>query len=129
MLAWSYLAKQQYGTALEETEKGIHVSGAKFYLETHLAAIYALMGQKAKARDMLLQLESESERQHEGQLFIGIAQVHAALGEMDQAFAWLEKAFQNRDGGLTLIKEIPNLDSLHGDPRFADLVRRIGLPP
>jgi TolB-like protein/DNA-binding winged helix-turn-helix (wHTH) protein/Tfp pilus assembly protein PilF len=129
MLAWSYLAKQQYGTALEEIEKGMRVSGAKFYLEANLAAIYALMGQKAKARDMLLQLESESERQHEGQLFMGIAQVHAALGEMDQAFAWLEKAFQNRDGGLTLIKEIPYLDSLHGDPRFADLVRRIGLPP
>jgi len=128
MLAWSYVAKQQYGTALEETEKGIHVPGAKFYLEANLAAISALAGQKAKARHMLLQLESESESQQEGQLFVGIAQVHATLGEMDQAFAWLEKAFQNRDGGLTLIKMVPYLDSLRSDARFTDLVRRIGPP-
>ena len=129
MLAWCYLAKQEYGTALEEAEKGISIPGAKFYLEANLAAMHALIGQRAKARDLVLQLESESEHQHEGQLFMGIAQVHATLGEKNQAFAWLEKGFQNRDGGLTLIKMVPYLDSLYGDSRFADLLRRIGLPP
>ena len=54
--------------------------------------------------------------------------MHATLGEKDEAFAWLEKAFQSPDGGLTLIiREIPYLDSIRGDARFADLVRRIGL--
>ncbi len=128
-LAWSYLAKRQPEAALEEVEKGVRISGTKSYLEANQAATYALLGQKAKARDLLLQLQAESERLHKGQLLLGIAQVHAALGEKDEAFTWLERAFQNRDGGLTLLKEIPYLDSLHGDSRFADLIRRIGLPP
>ena len=58
-----------------------------------------------------------------------IGRAHEKLGDKDKAFEWLEKDFQNRNGGLTLIKVEPFLDSLHGDPRFADLVRRIGLPP
>src|SRR5258708_3758452 len=128
-LAWSYLAKRQPEAALEEVEKGVRISGTKSYLEANQAATYALLCQKAKARDLLLQLQAESERLHKGQLLLGIAQVHAALGEKDEAFTWLERAFQNRDGGLTLLKEIPYLDSLHGDSRFADLIRRIGLPP
>ncbi len=128
-LAWCYLAKQQQGTALEEIKRGISIPGAKFYLEANQAATYALLGQKAKARDLLLELEAESERLHTGQLLLGIAQVHATLGEKDEAFTWLEKAFQNRDGGLTLIKVVPYFDSLHGDPRFSDLIRRIGLSP
>lgn len=128
-LAWSYLANQERGAALKETEKGVNSPGAKFYLEANLASIYALEGQKAKAKNLLLQLQAESERLHKGQLFVGIAQVHATLGEKDEAFMWLEKAFQNRDGGLTLIKMVPYLDSLRGDPRFTDLVHRIGLPP
>jgi TolB-like protein/DNA-binding winged helix-turn-helix (wHTH) protein/Tfp pilus assembly protein PilF len=128
-LAWSYLAKQQYEPALEQIKEGMRTPGAKFYLEANLGATYAMMGQKTAARDILQQLKAKSEKLHTEELLTGISQVLAALGEKDQAFAWLEKDVQNRDGGLTLIKVEPYLDSLHGDPRFADLVRRIGLPP
>jgi hypothetical protein len=97
-------------------------------IEANLAAVYALTGQIRQARERQLQLTADAEGFHTGQLLLGIAQIHALLGEKDEAFLWLEKAFQNRHGGLTLVKVIPYLDSLHGDPRLADLVRRIGLP-
>lgn len=128
-LAWSYLDKRQYEVALEQCKEGIHTPGANFYLAANLGATYALMGKKSQARDILQQLTAESQKLHTEELLTGIAQVYATLGEKDQAFAWLEKDFQSRDGGLTLIKVIPYFGSLHNDPRFADLVRRIGLPP
>jgi len=56
-----------------------------------------------------------------------IALIYAALGDKDQAFAWLEKADKGRDGILARLKVDPRFDSLRSDPRFADLVRRVGL--
>jgi TolB-like protein/DNA-binding winged helix-turn-helix (wHTH) protein/Tfp pilus assembly protein PilF len=129
-LGWSYLGKHSYDAAVEEAKKAAQVPEAGRDIKASAAATYAAAGQAMQARALLLQLESESERQHPGQLlFSPIAQVYASLGEKDQAFAWLEKDFRSRNGGLTLIKVMPFLDSLHGDPRFAELVRRIGLPP
>lgn len=128
-LAFSYLAEHQYEAAVEEAKKGAQAPGAGPDLEANLAATYAMAGQAAHARALLSQLKGESERQHPGQIFFcPLAQVYAALGEKEQAFAWLEKDFGARNGGLTLIRVLPFLDSLRGDPHFADLVRRIGLP-
>jgi len=52
----------------------------------------------------------------------------ARLSEKDQAFEWLEKAFQERAGFLVNLKHYRPFDILHGDPRFDDLVKRIGIP-
>lgn len=128
-LVWAYLGKHQYGAAVEEAKRAIQDRGIKLSMEATLAATYAEAGQQVQARNVLRDLTEQSERVHTQELWTGIAQVYAALGEKDQAFAWLEKDFQHRDGGLTLIKVTPFLDSLHQDPRFTDLVRRIGLPP
>jgi hypothetical protein len=49
-------------------------------------------------------------------------------GETDRAFEWLERAFTQRDSGLTFLKPAPFLRSLHTDPRWAALVARMGLP-
>jgi tetratricopeptide (TPR) repeat protein len=60
---------------------------------------------------------------------VDIAAVYAVQGKKDKAFAWLEKAYQARQGILlTLINSDPNFQSLHGDPRYSDLLRRLGLP-
>ncbi len=57
-----------------------------------------------------------------------IALVYAGLGEKDEAFAWLEKAYEERSFQLQWLNVEPRWDSLRSDPRFADLIRRIGLP-
>lgn len=58
-----------------------------------------------------------------------IAYVYAGLGDKDQAFAWLERAFQERSGTLQQALQIFSyFDKLRDDPRYADLLRRMGLP-
>jgi len=56
-----------------------------------------------------------------------IAFVHVALGQPDLAFAWFEKALAERACGLVLLRVDPRADPLRADPRFADLLRRVGL--
>lgn len=59
---------------------------------------------------------------------VNIAEIHARLGEKDQAFEWLEKAYADHSDGLVRLKEEIGFDNLRSDPRYADLARRIGLP-
>jgi tetratricopeptide (TPR) repeat protein len=65
------------------------------------------------------------------QIYFGpvyVARAYAHLGQKDDAFIWLEKGFKQRDSDITLIAVDPAFESLHSDPRYADLLRRIGLP-
>jgi len=57
------------------------------------------------------------------------ALVYATLGDKDQAFAWLERADKERDGILTRIKVDSRFDNLRSDPRFTELLKRLGLTP
>jgi hypothetical protein len=57
-----------------------------------------------------------------------IAGVYTALGDREQAFAWLEKAYENRDFFMTYLTVYPFLDTLHSEPRFVRLQERVGLP-
>ena len=56
-----------------------------------------------------------------------MAEIFAQLGKNDQAFAWLEKAYEERSVMMMYLKVAPNLDPLRSDPRFAGLLRRVGL--
>jgi adenylate cyclase len=60
---------------------------------------------------------------------IGVAGAYARVGDKGNAFKWLDKSFQDREGqDITLVKCVPDFKSLHADPRFTDLLRRMGLP-
>jgi hypothetical protein len=56
-----------------------------------------------------------------------IAVIHTGLGDKEQAFAWLNRAYEERDNWLIYLKVEPRLDPLRSDVRFADLLRRVGL--
>ncbi len=60
---------------------------------------------------------------------VQIAEMHAARGEADAAFEWMERAYAQRDTGLTLIKSRLRLRSLHSDPRWESLLKKVGLAP
>ncbi|HLE63559.1 MAG TPA: hypothetical protein VI750_10480, partial [Pyrinomonadaceae bacterium] len=91
-----------------------------------LAHAYALSGKRVEAQETLAKLQEISKRRYVSPATIAI--IYAALGDRDQAFAWLEKADKGRDGLLARLKVDPRFDSLRSDPRFTDLVRRVGLP-
>ncbi len=57
-----------------------------------------------------------------------VAYVYAALGDADAAFEWMEKAFERRSLQVTWIRAHPSFDPLRSDPRYDDLLRRIGFP-
>jgi TolB-like protein/DNA-binding winged helix-turn-helix (wHTH) protein len=60
---------------------------------------------------------------------IGVAGAYARVGDKENAFKWLDKSFQDREGqDITLVRWLPDFKSLHADPRFADLLGRMGLP-
>jgi hypothetical protein len=57
-----------------------------------------------------------------------MADLYSLLDEKDEAFTWLEKAYEERSSKLTDLKIDPDFDNLHSDPRFAALISKIGLP-
>ncbi len=61
-------------------------------------------------------------------LAVGIAQQSAVIGETEEAMTWLERAYEEREPMLVFAKVSPSLDPLRSDPRFQDLLRRIGFP-
>jgi tetratricopeptide (TPR) repeat protein len=88
---------------------------------------YAVSGRPGEARRVLGELERLAAQRYVSPL--DLAAVHAGLGQRDQAFSWLEKAFDDRVPRLSGVRVDPRLASLHADPRFADLLRRMNLPP
>jgi tetratricopeptide (TPR) repeat protein len=109
-----------------EDLKALSLSEGNAWPKQALARVYPLVGQRAKAEAILQEMLKDAH--HRSDTEIQIASVYAALGDKDQAFVWLEKAYQNRDGALILLKVSPSYDPLRLDPRFADLERRVGLP-
>jgi tetratricopeptide (TPR) repeat protein len=94
-------------------------------LSIHLAVTYARAGQVEEARKMLLELKERSKQEYVSSVLLAAA--YGALGERDIAFELLDKAYTERDSRLTTLKTLPILDSVRSDPRFAALLKKIGL--
>jgi TolB-like protein/DNA-binding winged helix-turn-helix (wHTH) protein/Flp pilus assembly protein TadD len=123
-LAQAYLEKHMFGEAIAEIQKAIQLSGGSPTCTTNLARAYAASGKTAAAVGLLNDLKkgSASGDPHTAE----IAMIYAALGNKDQAMTWLEKSYEERFNPGVLLR--PGFDPLRSDPRFQDLVRRIGLP-
>ena len=124
MIGNIYLNKGMLNEAIAQYEKSIPLSGDSPDERASLAYAYALAGREADARRILDDLKQRSKRQFISPCVLAI--VHAGLGEKDEAFEWLERAYSSRDFMLTLLKIEPTYDLLRDDPRYADLMRRVG---
>jgi hypothetical protein len=91
-----------------------------------LAHAYAVTGKKKEAQGLLNKLIEQSKDRYISAY--DIAEVQSGLRNTDQVFEWLNKAYEERSGFLPYIKCDRRLDPLHSDPRYQDLLRRIGLP-
>jgi tetratricopeptide (TPR) repeat protein len=86
------------------------------------------MARHAQGRAAESEVEMEAlKTQHGHHAAFQVAQVHAFRGEVDAGFAWLEKAYEQRDSGMGLMKCDPLLESLHADARWEPLLRKMNL--
>jgi TolB-like protein/Tfp pilus assembly protein PilF len=119
----SYDVNGMYAESLAISEK---VTQSNRSLLAGLGYAYAKSGRRQEAEAVLKQWKEIEKTKYVSNYWIAI--VHAALGENDAAFAELEKAYREHDWFLQRLKTDPFMDPLRGDPRFKDLVRRLGLP-
>src|SRR6266540_6459921 len=110
--------------AVAEFQKALQVD-VNQYLLAGLGYAYATSGKRSEAMKVLDELRKLSRQRYASSY--GIAIIYMGLGEKDQAFEWLEKAYQDRSEGWASFKVDPRLHSLRADARFADFTRRIGL--
>jgi tetratricopeptide (TPR) repeat protein len=92
-----------------------------------LGHAYAVSGERDKANQILTELREASRQRYVNPYLLAV--IYLGLGDKDQAFVWLDKAFQDRSSFLIWLKVEPQFDSLRDDPRFQDLLRRVGLMP
>ena len=126
----AYEQKGNYDKAIAEFKKAVLLQGANAessFSLSGLGHVYGVSGKKAEARAVLDKLKQKSRQEYISAVHIAL--VYAGLGEKDQAFAWLEEAYKERSFQMQGLKLDPRWDSLRSDPRFADLLRRVGLLP
>ncbi len=121
-----YEQQKKYPEAIAEFKQVVNLSNGKPLGISALARAYALSGKRVEAQKILAELVELSEQRYVSHA--SIAMIYTALGDKDQAFAWLDQADKARDGLLARLKVDPRFDSLRSDPRFADLVRRVDTP-
>ncbi len=127
-LGWAYLNMGKHHEAIQEFQQALQLSGADDKdIMLDLGFAYATVGNREEARRILVKLK----KLHEQRLVPSgsIAILYGALGELDEAFAWLEKAYEERDPELTYLK-VPGrrFAPLRHDARFQQMVHRMGLP-
>jgi len=131
VLGNAYAQQGMYEHAMIEYQKVLELSKGVTVVETAMKAIiahaYARWGKRSKALKMLDLVTKASAKGISVSLY-SIAGIYAALGQSEPAFEWLNKAYEQHDLQLVSLKVDPTLDGVRSDPRFADLVRRVGLP-
>jgi len=125
-LGLAYEQKGLFEEAVDEFQRGVSLSGGGTYALARLAHAYALAGKTDETQSMLTQLRDLAKQKYVSPY--DFAAIYAALGEKEQAFTWLETAYEQRSHWLTHVKVDPRLDPLRSDPRFQDLLDRIGFP-
>jgi tetratricopeptide (TPR) repeat protein len=126
-LGLAYEQKAMYEEAVEEFRKAITLSGGSAQVLVLLGHTYAVSGRRGEALKVLDELSELSKRRYVSSY--RVAAIHLGLEDKERAFEWLERAYEERDSWLAWLKVDPVLDDLRSDPRFSDLVRRVGLPP
>jgi Tfp pilus assembly protein PilF len=125
-LAMAYNLKGMYEEAIAELRLAQQVDDSWGY-SAMLGATYAAAGRKDEARRVLDELRERARREYVSPY--GPAIVYAGLGEKDQAFELLKQGCEQRDEQMLFLNGDPYLDSLRSDPRFAGIVRCLGLSP
>ena len=123
-LAQAYLQKNMNEDAVVELQKAVQLSAGSPTCIANLARAYVAFGRRSEAEKLLSELKKRSNASHSFASEISV--IYVALGDTDQAITWLKRGYEERFNPGVLLR--PGFDPLRSDPRFQDLVRRVGLP-
>jgi eukaryotic-like serine/threonine-protein kinase len=125
-LGEAYEQKAMYPEATAELRKAQGLLKENVAVEAEMGLVYALSGKRDEAQKVIDELKQISKGRYVSSYHLAL--IYIGLGEKDRAFESLENAYRERSDSLVYLKVDPRLDTLHSDPRFADLIRRVGLP-
>ncbi len=117
----------RYDDAISHLEESVRLGGTSVNHLAILSYVNALAGRTDEARRLLADIRARAARGYASPIWSALA--HLGLGEIDTAFAWLDRALEERDGSLILVAASPEFDPLRSDPRFGELLERMGLSP
>jgi tetratricopeptide (TPR) repeat protein len=124
-LGRAYEQKRMFKEAVSELTTALTLQKDMTFAIAALGHVFAVSGQSEKAQQLLGNLKKLSNQRYVSSA--DIAMIYVGLRDNDQAFAWLQKAYLERSWYLVLLRVDPRLDGLRSDPRFQDLVGRVGL--
>jgi TolB-like protein/tetratricopeptide (TPR) repeat protein len=124
-LAWAYREKKMYPQAIAQFDRMLQQSNNNPALLGMYGHVLGVSGDKAEAERVLKQLQTIAHTQYVPALYF--AAVYTGLGDKNQAFHWLDEAYKERDDRLLYLSVDPIADPLRSDPRFPELMKRVGL--
>ncbi|MEX1140418.1 MAG: protein kinase [Bacteroidota bacterium] len=121
-----YVQKGMYEEAIRELRESLRSAPDAVIVLGRLGYVYAVSGDRTEAARILSKLQEIWKRARIGSACV--AWIYIGLGDIDRAFQWLEKAYQDRDPAMSFMRVHPYFDPLRLDPRFRDLLLRMNLP-
>lgn len=124
-IAFAYAQIGKYKEAIDSCEKTIALSGCRTCYLAGLGYVYGLSGRKEEALEAISELEKNLDTDYVSAA--DIAMVYAGLSDRDEAFRWLERAYAEHAEFINFIQVEPAFDPIKSDPRFEELLQRLGL--
>jgi tetratricopeptide (TPR) repeat protein len=125
-LAGPFVCLERYDEAVNECLRAKALADESIYPTAFLAYAYGMAGRTSEARELLRQLLERSKSGYISSYHIAL--VYCGLGELERAMEYLERAYKERDNWMVWLNVYPVFDPLRNDPRFQDIIRRVGLP-
>jgi serine/threonine-protein kinase len=124
-LAPAYEQKGMFEEVSQELQQAIRLSGRSASMVALLGHAYAVAGSRDEALAVLKELDERAQREYVSAFYMVL--IYLGLEDKDEAFTWLERAYEERSTHLVWLKVDPIFDGLRSDHRFTDLMRRMGL--
>jgi adenylate cyclase len=125
VLGQLYLYKGAGGDAIREIRKAIELSDSSLEYVANLGYTYGFLGQKEESEKILRKFVQLEKQQYVSPYLIG--ELYLGIGEKDEAFVWFNRAIEKHDFGMLNLKIDPIFDVIRGDPRFDELIKKVGL--
>ena len=123
-LGIAYWQKGLFEEAVAAYERSVDLEPSDLLVKADLAMVYAAAGKRARAQQILEEFEERAQREYVSAL--PLAWAHIAVGDLYGAFAWLDKMYEEHNPELIWMNQQPRYDRLRGDPRWHELMRKIG---